>query len=77
MPVVVNSVYTTNNVNAGKFARSEPRSVVIAGIYSHSGGVGAVPVMALRKSCNSSRDRYRYRHVPSRAVTCPCGPRPS
>ena len=45
MPVVVNLVYDTNNVNAGKFAGSEPWSVVNAGIYSHSGGAGAVPVM--------------------------------
>ena len=45
MPVVVNSVYNTNNVNAGKFVGSQPWSVVNAGIYSHSGGAGAVPVM--------------------------------
>ena len=45
MPVVVNSVYNANNVNAGKFAASEPWSVVNASIYSHSGGAGAVPVM--------------------------------
>ena len=45
--VATNSVYkyNTNNVNAGKFAGSEPWSVVNAGIISHPGGVGAVPVM--------------------------------
>ena len=31
MPVVVNSVYSANNVNAGKIAGSEPRSVEDAG----------------------------------------------
>ena len=45
VPVVVNLVYSANNVNAGKIAGSEQRSVVDAGIYSHSGGAGAVPVM--------------------------------
>ena len=45
MPVVVNSVCSANNVNAGKMAGSEQRSVVDAGIYSYSGGAGAVPVM--------------------------------
>ena len=45
MPVVVNSDYIANNVNAGKIAGSEQRSVVNAGIYSHSGGAGAVAVM--------------------------------
>ena len=45
MSVVVSSVYNTNNVNAGKFAGSEPWSVVNAGICSHSSGAGAVPVM--------------------------------
>ena len=42
---MVNSVYNTNNVNAGKFVGSQPWSVVNTGIYSHSGGAGAVPVM--------------------------------
>ena len=42
---MVNSVYSAIKVNAGKVAGSEQRSVVDAGIYSHSGGVGAVPVM--------------------------------
>ena len=42
---MVNSAYSANNVNACKIAGSEQRSVVTAGIYSHSGGVGAVPVM--------------------------------
>ena len=45
VPVVVNSAYSVNNVNAGKIVGSEQRSVVDAGIYSHSGGAGAVPVM--------------------------------
>ena len=45
MPVVVNSVHSANYVNAGKIAGSEQRSVVDAGIYSHSGGVGPVPGM--------------------------------
>ena len=49
MSVVVNSVYNTNNVNAGKFAGSEQRPVVDAGIYSHSGGVCAVPVMNFKE----------------------------
>ena len=49
MPVVVNSLYNAYNVNAGKFASSEPRSVIDAGIYSHSGGPGAVPVMNLKE----------------------------
>ena len=40
-----NSVYNAYNVNAGKFAGSEPRSMVDAGVYSHSGGAGVVPVM--------------------------------
>ena len=33
VPVVINSVYSANNVNAGKIAGSEQRSVVDAGIY--------------------------------------------
>ena len=41
VPVVVNSVYSANNVNAGKIASSEQRSVVDAGIYSHSGSAAA------------------------------------
>ena len=45
VPAVVNSVYSANNVNAGKIAGSEQRSVVDAGIYSHSVAAGAVPVM--------------------------------
>ena len=45
MPVVVNSVYNANHINAGKMAGIEQRSVVDAGIYSHCGGAGAVPVM--------------------------------
>ena len=47
MPVVVNSIYSANNVKAGKIAGNEPRSVVDAGISLHSGGAagGAVPVM--------------------------------
>ena len=45
VPVVVNSLYSANNVNAGKMAGSEQGSVIDAGIYSHSGGAGAVPVM--------------------------------
>ena len=49
MPVVVNSMYNTSNVNAGKFAGSELRSLVNAGIYSHSGGAGAVPVNILKE----------------------------
>ena len=40
VPVVVNSVYSANNVNAGKIAGSEERSVVDTGTYSHSGGAG-------------------------------------
>ena len=40
-----NSVYNASNVNAGKFAGSEPRSLVDAGVYSHSGGASVVPVM--------------------------------
>ena len=32
MPVAVNSVYNTDNINARKFAGSEPWSVVNAGI---------------------------------------------
>ena len=43
--VVVNPSYNTNHVNAGKITGSGPWSVVNAGIYSHSSGVGAVPVM--------------------------------
>ena len=46
---MVSSVYNTNNVNAGKLAGSKPWSVVNAGIYSHSGGVGAVPVMHFKE----------------------------
>ena len=42
---MVISVYSANNVNAGKTAGSEQRSVVDAGIYSHSCGAGAVSVM--------------------------------
>ena len=42
---MVNHVYNANNVNVGKFAGSEPWLVVNAGIYSHSGSAGAVPVM--------------------------------
>ena len=49
MPVVVNSFYNTYNVNAGKFAGSEPWSVVDAGIYSHSGGAVVVPVMDFKE----------------------------
>ena len=45
MPAVVNSVYSAHNVNAGKIAGGEQRWVVDAGICSHSGGAGAVPVM--------------------------------
>ena len=45
MPVVANSFYNAYNVNAGKFAGSKLWSVVDAGIYSYSGGAGAVPVM--------------------------------
>ena len=45
VPVVVNSVYIANNVNAGKIAGSKQRLVVDTGIYSHSGGAGAVPAM--------------------------------
>ena len=45
MPVMVTSVYNTNSINAGKFAVSEPWSVVNAGIYSQSGGDGAMPVI--------------------------------
>ena len=33
MPVAVNSVYTTNNINAGIFAGSKPWSVVNLGKY--------------------------------------------
>ena len=55
MPVVVNSAYHPNNVNAGKTAGNEPCSIVNAGICLHSGGVGAVPVADFRKSCISSR----------------------
>ena len=40
---MVKSVYNTANVNAGKFAGSEPLLVVNAGTFSHSGGTGAVP----------------------------------
>ena len=40
MPVMVTSVYTANNVNAGKFAGSKPYSMANAGIYLHSGGAG-------------------------------------
>ena len=42
---MIKPVYNTANVNAGKCAGSEPWSVVNAGIYSHSGGAGAVPVI--------------------------------
>ena len=45
VPVVVNHVYNANNANAGKFDGSESLSVINAGINSHSGGAGAVPVM--------------------------------
>ena len=45
VPVVIHLDYNTNNVNAGKIAGSEPWSVVNAGIYLHSSGVGAVPVI--------------------------------
>ena len=46
VPVVVNLVYSANNVNASKIAGSKQRLAVdAAGIYSHSGGAGAVPVM--------------------------------
>ena len=45
MPVVVSSVYSATNVNAGKIAGSEQRWVADAGIYSQSGGAGVVPVM--------------------------------
>ena len=45
VPVMVKSFYNTTNVNAGKFAGSEPMSVVNAGTYSHSGGAGAVKVI--------------------------------
>ena len=37
---MITHVYNANNVSAGKFAGSEPWSVVNAGIYSHSGGAG-------------------------------------
>ena len=40
MPVVINSSYHATNGNVGKYAGSEPRSVVDAGIYLHSGGAG-------------------------------------
>ena len=42
---MVNSLYKKTNVIAGTFAGSESFSVVNAGIHSHSGGAGAVPVM--------------------------------
>ena len=45
MPVLVSSVYNTTKVNAGKFAGSDPWSVVYAGICSHSIGACAVPEM--------------------------------
>ena len=45
VPVVVSSVYSANNVNAGKIAVGEQRWVVDAGILSHSGGADAVPVL--------------------------------
>ena len=61
MPVVVSSIYNTNNVNAGEFAGSELWSVLNAGICSHSSGAGAVPVMdSLRKSCISTIYIHRY-----------------
>ena len=43
------SVCNTSDVNADKFAGSEPWSVVNAGIYLHSGGAGAVTVMDFEK----------------------------
>ena len=49
MRVVVNSSYNTSNVNSGKIAGSEPWSVVNAGVYSHSSGVCAVPVMGFEE----------------------------
>ena len=58
MPVVVNSVYSANNVNAGKMAGIEQRSVVDAGIYSHCGGAGAVPIKDFGKSCNSTLNPF-------------------
>ena len=45
VPVVVNSVHGASNINAGKITGSAQRSMVDASIYSHSGGVRAVPVM--------------------------------
>ena len=50
MPVMVRSVYNTNNVNTGQFLGRESRSVVNFGIYLHSGGAGAVPEMDFEKS---------------------------
>ena len=74
MLIVVNSVYSANNVNAGKIAGSEQRSVVDAGIYSHSGGAVAVPVMKFGKSCNSKADvpgSPGWVTVLRGALTCP------
>ena len=47
---MVNSLDATYSVNADKFAGSDPLSVVNAGIYSHSGGAGVVPVMDFQEN---------------------------
>ena len=60
MPVVVNSVHSANHVNAGKITGSEQRSVVDAGIYSHSGGAGVVPVMNLGEKLQFYYARNMY-----------------
>ena len=67
---MVKSVHNINNVYAGKFSGSEPRSVVDAGIYSHSGGAGAVPVINFEKNCNSSTD-HRFVTPPADERTDP------
>ena len=45
MPVRVSSVYNTNIINDSKVAGDDSCPVIDAGIFLHSGGAGAVPVM--------------------------------
>ena len=60
LPVMVNAVYNTDNVNAGNFADNMLRSAGNAGCYLNFGGAGAVPVMNLkvkfRLVCGSARN---------------------
>ena len=47
--------------------------MVDAGINSHSGGAGAVTVIILGKSCNSSADSPHARNAPDSGFRYPAG----